>query len=220
MDSKKCTYCGEIKAEDNFNKDKHNKDGLDSRCRKCKSILAKSGYKKECIICGEIKLPGYFRFRSKICFECVEGLKIKECPKCKKVKSFDEYCQDKSTKYNVASWCKECNSKSNKKYRRAKLTQYRQVANKRVKRKRDVVEKYKIEKGCAKCGYKKLGVVLEFHHIDKNTKEKSIGNMIIGKLHKTIEEIDKCIVLCSNCHQEFHYYWEFKNLTLEEFMNE
>lgn len=45
---------------------------------------------------------------------------------------------------------------------------------------------------------------LEFHHI--NSKEKDFG--ISFNLSRTIDdlkkEVDKCILLCSNCHAEVH----------------
>lgn len=58
---------------------------------------------------------------------------------------------------------------------------------------------------CAICGYNKYLGALEFHHI--NPSEKEIGlKQSLSKLSKeTVEkEIDKCILLCSNCHREVH----------------
>ena len=39
-------------------------------------------------------------------------------------------------------------------------------------------------------------------------------------LEKVQEEIKKCIVLCSNCHHEFHYLEKNNNLTLKDFLSE
>ena len=69
------------------------------------------------------------------------------------------------------------------------------------------IKKYLVEclgGKCCKCGYKEHYRVLEFHHI-KN-KKYSISFMI-GQHHplKTIfKEAKKCILLCSNCHTEYH----------------
>ena len=48
---------------------------------------------------------------------------------------------------------------------------------------------------------------LYFHHQDKNKKDASVSNMISqGFAINTIKmEIDKCIVLCRNCHAKEHY---------------
>jgi hypothetical protein len=61
---------------------------------------------------------------------------------------------------------------------------------------------------CTQCGYNKaIPEVYEFHHSDPTQKDPSWGKMIsnnhrIGKMKK---EIDKCVVLCANCHRETHY---------------
>ncbi len=56
---------------------------------------------------------------------------------------------------------------------------------------------------CSMCGYKKCVNALEFHHTDPSTKE--VENDFMGWSWKRIqEEIDKCILVCSNCHREIH----------------
>lgn len=59
---------------------------------------------------------------------------------------------------------------------------------------------------CIRCGYNKCYGALDFHH--KNPKEKDINFKKI-KCRKNFEEIkqelDKCILLCANCHREEHY---------------
>lgn len=69
--------------------------------------------------------------------------------------------------------------------------------------KRKFVADYKLSKGCATCGYNKCASALEFHH--NGEKEFGISNVIdITKLDKIKEEMDKCVVLCANCHREIH----------------
>ncbi len=57
--------------------------------------------------------------------------------------------------------------------------------------------------GCAICGYNKCDAVLHFHHV--NPKDKNFF-ICIGYISKQnlIEEVNKCILLCCNCHQEIH----------------
>ena len=62
------------------------------------------------------------------------------------------------------------------------------------------LNKYKISKGCAWCGYSQYGGSLDFDHIDKTDKVMDISNMRKGNLKKLIAEVRKCRVLCANCH--------------------
>jgi hypothetical protein len=63
---------------------------------------------------------------------------------------------------------------------------------------------------CVVCGYSKFKGALDFHHIDPSTKIADIGSMVsirsIGSTtaDQLVDEIGKCVVLCSNCHRELH----------------
>lgn len=77
-----------------------------------------------------------------------------------------------------------------------------------VQKRRNNLKKMAVEyKGgnCEKCGYNKSLSALEFHH--KNPKEKDFGiskKGITRSWEKTKIELDKCLLLCSNCHREVH----------------
>ncbi len=51
---------------------------------------------------------------------------------------------------------------------------------------------------CVKCG-EKNPIVLEFHHI--RDKDKKISDLINYSHNRLKKEIEKCQVLCSNCHK-------------------
>lgn len=58
---------------------------------------------------------------------------------------------------------------------------------------------------CEKCGYDKCIDALEFHHVDPANKDFSIShNGNTRSWDETKTEIDKCIMLCANCHREEH----------------
>jgi hypothetical protein len=63
--------------------------------------------------------------------------------------------------------------------------------------------KYKGAK-CALCGYDKCERALQFHHIDPEKKSFAIGSKLIA-WEKLKKELDKCMLLCANCHLETHY---------------
>lgn len=62
---------------------------------------------------------------------------------------------------------------------------------------------------CQECGYNKCFRALHFHHIDPKTKEFAIfegrpGFKKTRNWGKLKSEIDKCILLCANCHMQLH----------------
>ena len=60
---------------------------------------------------------------------------------------------------------------------------------------------------CIKCGETRL-YLIQFHHIDPSTKAFCIGASATTKKEELlIEETKKCVCLCSNCHDEFHYFY-------------
>ena len=68
------------------------------------------------------------------------------------------------------------------------------------------VEGIKSEKGCQRCGISHPAI-LDFHHPEPSKKDHMISLMVRkGRGRKAIlEEIDKCEVLCKNCHAIEHY---------------
>lgn len=82
-----------------------------------------------------------------------------------------------------------------------KLTTGQSVVNWRKKAKLILIE----YKGgcCFNCGYKKSIRSLTFHHLDPNKKDFNIGGKS-WSLERLKIEVDKCILVCANCHGEIH----------------
>lgn len=59
---------------------------------------------------------------------------------------------------------------------------------------------------CQCCGYDRCDEALEFHHIDPVLKEFTFASIRANpkKLESIIPELEKCILVCSNCHKEIH----------------
>ena len=57
---------------------------------------------------------------------------------------------------------------------------------------------------CQMCGYDKCERELEFHHLDPSEKDFGISKTLTRSVASLKEEVDKCILLCSNCHAEEH----------------
>ena len=86
----------------------------------------------------------------------------------------------------MKSTCKKCHSKD--------------IGRRLIEAREKAIE-YKGSK-CEHCGYDKYRGALEFHHIDPTQKEP--GGLRAHKLSRLLAEVDKCILLCSNCHREEH----------------
>lgn len=57
---------------------------------------------------------------------------------------------------------------------------------------------------CEMCGYNKCISALEFHHKGKN-KDGHLTTIIKNSSkQKALKEVEKCILLCANCHRELH----------------
>lgn len=57
---------------------------------------------------------------------------------------------------------------------------------------------------CQRCGYDKCKSALAFHHKDPSKKELNFSSGFLG-FEKFKKELDKCILLCANCHAEIHW---------------
>jgi hypothetical protein len=57
---------------------------------------------------------------------------------------------------------------------------------------------------CVLCGYDKCIRSLSFHHLDPNSKDFSISKNTNKKWDVVKTELDKCILVCMNCHMEIH----------------
>jgi len=59
---------------------------------------------------------------------------------------------------------------------------------------------------CICCEYKKCTDALEFHHRDKDQKERTLAGIRASVMawSKIVEEARKCVLVCSNCHKEIH----------------
>jgi len=58
---------------------------------------------------------------------------------------------------------------------------------------------------CERCGYSKCHQALEFHHRDPTQKDFGIGHKGYTRAWEKVRvEIEKCVLVCSNCHREIH----------------
>lgn len=113
------------------------------------------------------------------------------CTRCKldlPINFFGVHVRKRNAKLQIFAYCKKCDS------------------NRFRKRKRDIKEKAVEYKGgkCENCGYCKSLRSLHFHHKNPKEKDFTIAHMLKMDFEVLKRELDKCILICANCHGEVH----------------
>ena len=72
------------------------------------------------------------------------------------------------------------------------------------KRKLEWLREIKSSLSCKSCGESRAWC-LDFHHRNPAEKEYKFSQLRYWSRARILEEIDKCDVLCANCHRDYHY---------------
>ena len=129
---------------------------------------------------------------------------IKTCSSCKVEKKLSEFRRDKSKADGFRYECKLCSrTRQNAAYTVKYGESARQRNRERHKANAERVDEIK-SSGCTVCGEMAV-CCLEFHHPDPTAKEFTIAQAK-GRLswERVQAEINKCVILCSNCHKKVH----------------
>lgn len=84
--------------------------------------------------------------------------------------------------------------------RRKKIAESNTLRRKQIY---EFVSQYKLALGCKNCGFKKCSKALEMHHRDTN-KEFTVAEAKNVSMDRLVAELNKCDVLCANCHRMEH----------------
>lgn len=110
------------------------------------------------------------------------------CPKCKQTLPSTEFYKRRGIDHS-STYCKLCTTE--------------QTLSRMQKLKKQMVE-YK-GGSCVICGYNHYMGALEFHHLNPKEKDFNLSHMKKYTFDEKIKnELDKCILVCSNCHREIH----------------
>ena len=125
----------------------------------------------------------------------------------------DGYCSKECYKSNILNkTCKMC-SKSLTSLQKSYCSIECSALGKRLTNKNAVItwrNRLKVKaiqyKGgkCHSCGYSKCVRALTFHHLNPNEKDFGISSGDCRSWSKVKDELDKCVLLCANCHAEEH----------------
>ena len=62
---------------------------------------------------------------------------------------------------------------------------------------------------CADCEGVFLPAVYDFHHLDPTAKDLAPAQALSGTWERAKAELDKCVLLCANCHRTRHASEQF-----------
>lgn len=120
------------------------------------------------------------------------------CSKCRQFKPLADFARCKSCEFGYYGWCKECHSAKRK---------GNEKVQKKARDRANLLNKYYADLmggQCQKCGYSRSRFALDYHHVNPVDKEFVLSQRIPYKNHNEImAELDKCILLCANCHREY-----------------
>jgi hypothetical protein len=106
--------------------------------------------------------------------------------KCKSCQKEFEYDKEARKKGYRAEMCNSCSVSEFRRRRKAKAVEYKGGS-------------------CNICGYNKCLAALEFHHLEPEHKDFGLAQHGVPRSwEKQKVELDKCILVCSNCHREIH----------------
>ena len=58
---------------------------------------------------------------------------------------------------------------------------------------------------CVDCSGEFHPAVFDFHHLDPSKKDLKVANSFCRKWEVVRAELDKCVMLCANCHRLRHH---------------
>lgn len=120
------------------------------------------------------------------------------------------FCSSKTYAHGRLLVCKKCRrEKVNNRYHenllaaRAYFNKY-QTAKKKERKLHAIEYKGGKCEVCGLVGVESNQVVFDFHHLDPTLKDYTPSNLMDKSLERLHNELDKCILLCSNCHRQVH----------------
>lgn len=125
---------------------------------------------------------------------------MKTCNSCGE--SFEPYSKK-------GSKCRPCKREYDREYHRKRSPEARQqklVSNKnRQDNLKTELNDYKRKAGCKFCSEDEP-ICLDFHHLDPKEKDINLSDALRKgwTFERMKKEIDKCIIVCSNCHRKVH----------------
>lgn len=115
-------------------------------------------------------------------------VKNRVCPRCQLGRKPEEFYSRRGVE-GASSYCRSCtNDQTVERHRALKAAAVAYLGGK-----------------CSLCGYSKHLSALEFHHLEPEHKDFTISKTRSRSLDTIKPELEKCRLLCANCHREVHH---------------
>ena len=129
---------------------------------------------------------------------------MKTCTICKNSKEDSEFSPRKNVKDGKYSHCKTCHNETMRNRYKADPKSKLEDCKRRRQVLFDIVNNIKSNSGCKLCK-ENDPVCLDFHHLDPDKKDFPVSTLVRNKSRKKmLNEIEKCVIVCSNCHRKLH----------------
>lgn len=122
-----------------------------------------------------------------------------KCAYCKTDKPISDYAKSQQ---NDKGRCRSCQSKLSKDHHKRNKEKYREASLRyRAKYQKIITEKKEVP--CHDCGQNYPSYVMDFDHRNGEEKEFNVSHARAGgkTIEQLLEEINKCDVVCANCHR-------------------
>lgn len=141
----------------------------------------------------------------------MDDTNYKVCNICDELKHTSEYHPNKTCRKGVVGTCKLCSKIRVRKWYSDNRDRRQSYANSRNQsRKREVVEHFGNK--CHDCEFSYPQYVYQFHHLDPSQKGINPSYAMSSRPGEMWEELNKCIMLCANCHMIRHHGLESEDV--------
>jgi hypothetical protein len=131
--------------------------------------------------------------------------RMKRCTKCDEVlpREPEYWHKEQRRPDGFTQWCRICMNKKHAEYMHENKDKNRAYAMQHSRSLAQEVRDLKERSGCADCKSILPHYMLDFDHLDAESKEMSISRMINMRVsrERLYAEIEKCEVVCANCHR-------------------
>ncbi len=114
--------------------------------------------------------------------------------------------------------CKECVKERTRNNYHSNKEKWNETTKRNHRKRREKLQELKASLSCTKCNEQRHWL-LDFHHVDPTQKDFQLSQGERYGWEKVQSEIEKCVVLCSNCHRDFHYLEKKDGISIEEYVH-